>query len=425
MRTALPPTDPIDVDGPLGGPRPRRRSLAWRILGAVVLIAAATALVARSASDDATDVATTPTTGPARTATDSSTTSIAVPPSDARAALWPFRGSGTRFATAEEAARSFAREFLRFREPVMGSFMAGDLRSGEIEVRASSSGPATVVMVRQLDGPGSWSVVGADTADIEVETPTAGDVLTSPTVVSGRALAFEGHVNVEVRQDGELGAIGAGFVTGGGDVPRRFEGQIPFETPGATMGAIVFFTDSAENGEVWSAEVVRVTFRSTDADAAACGSVLPTRPTLEASEMEVKAYFGCGDEGRIFPVYRAVPRSPTPLRAALEVLLQGPTSAEADAGITSFFNPATAGALRAATIADGHAVIDLADVRRVIPNASSSAGSATLLAQLDATVFQFRSIESVEYRIAGSCDTFNEWLQIGGCAPRSRPASSD
>ena len=81
--------------------------------------------------------------------------------------------------------------------------------------------------------------------------------------------------------------------------------------------------------------------------------------------------------------------------------------------------------LRGVTITEGHAVVDFDDLRPVIPNASSSAGSERLLAQLDATVFQFSSVESVEYRINGDCEAFNEWLQFGGCDRRTRPASSD
>jgi hypothetical protein len=65
-------------------------------------------------------------------------------------------------------------------------------------------------------------------------------------------------------------------------------------------------------------------------------------------------------------------------------------------------------------------VVDFHDLRTVIPNASTSAGSGMLLAQLDATVFQFDSVSSVVYRIEGDCEAFNEWLQFGGCEPRVR-----
>jgi hypothetical protein len=63
--------------------------------------------------------------------------------------------------------------------------------------------------------------------------------------------------------------------------------------------------------------------------------------------------------------------------------------------------------------------VNFRDLRPVIPNASTSAGSQILLRELDATVFQFPSVRSVEYRINGSCAAFFEWLQLA-CAVRSR-----
>jgi hypothetical protein len=76
--------------------------------------------------------------------------------------------------------------------------------------------------------------------------------------------------------------------------------------------------------------------------------------------------------------------------------------------------------VKSVDIDDGHAVVDFYDMRSVIPNASSSAGSALLLSQLDATAFRLPTVTTVTYRINGSCTTFFEWLQ-GSCEERSRP----
>jgi hypothetical protein len=287
----------------------------------------------------------------------------------------------------------------------------------------------TTILVRQLGDDDGWSILGAATSNIEVTTPAAGEEISSPVHVAGRAWAFEGTVEVEVRADGEVGAIGAGYVTGGGDAMRPFAGDIAFETPGAPAGALVLLTRSAEDGRVWEAAVLRVRLRSTDVDAAACGPYRSPRPRPGPGEMEVKAYFNCdahGGDVSLHPVYRIVPESPGVLRASLAALLAGPTEAERTATLGSWFSSATAGALLSVVIEDGHAVVDLADLRRIIPGASSSAGAALLLAQLDATVFQFRTVESVEYRFEGSCEAFTEWVQLGGCEPRTRAeASSD
>jgi spore germination protein GerM len=113
----------------------------------------------------------------------------------------------------------------------------------------------------------------------------------------------------------------------------------------------------------------------------------------------------------------AVPR----LRAALEWLVRGPTTAEGAAGIRSWFSEKTAGSLREVEVdTTGRAVVDFHDLRPLIPNASSSFGSTMLLQELNGTVFQFPEIRSVEYRMEGSCDLFWEWLQYG-CRVVARP----
>lgn len=59
----------------------------------------------------------------------------------------------------------------------------------------------------------------------------------------------------------------------------------------------------------------------------------------------------------------------------------------------------------------GHAIVDFKDLRMIMPNASSSAGSAALIAQLNGAVFGIPEARSVEYRMEGSCQLFWEWLQ--------------
>jgi hypothetical protein len=403
----------------------------WWIAAALLVVALVGAAVgwrARGGDEDGEG-------GPAATSTTageapSPTTATTAAPSADASALWPAPGSATRFATPEAAARSFATEYLDFEAPVVGAFQAGDARSGEVPVRPRDPGPVTTILVRQLGRGSDWSVLGAATEAIQVTSPTAGAEIASPVRVAGRAWTFEGNVVVQVRQDGEPGPIGEGFVTGGGSELLPFEGSIPFETPGEPFGAVLFLDHSAENGQLWSASVVRVALSSTDADAAACGDERRPRPEPGDGEMLVKAYFSCEAEENpseepLRAVYRVRERSPAVLQAALEVLLAGPDAGERDAGLGSWFSSRTATMLRSVKIEAGHAIVDLDDLRPVIPNASTSAGSRRLLAQLDATVFQFRSVESVEYRLEADCEAFNEWLQYGGCERRTRPAATD
>jgi hypothetical protein len=407
----------------------KRTWYAAIVVAVIGLIAAVVAFTA--GDDDDQDGSASGTTTTSTSSVSSSTTSTSEPAPDQSEAvvLWPLRGSDDSFDSPTDAARSFAVDFLEFEAPVIGEFQQGDSRSGEVPIRPRSNGPVTTVLVRQVGAGDSWSVLAAVTDNIEVTGPEPGAVISSPVTVTGRAHTFEGNVNVEVRQDEPRGVIGEGFVTGGGDEMRPFDGRISFETPGTRYGALVFLSRSAENGQVWEATVIRVAFRSTDADVASCGSYRSTRPELAEGQMEVTAYAVCDAPGSagvaVHPVFRAVPKSPAVLRASLEALLAGVTAAERAGSLGSWFSEETAGMLKGVTITDGHAVVDFDDLRPVIPNASSSAGSERLLAQLDATVFQFRSVESVEYRINGDCEAFNEWLQFGGCDRRTRPASSD
>jgi len=140
------------------------------------------------------------------------------------------------------------------------------------------------------------------------------------------------------------------------------------------------------------------------------GAVQPPAPGEDPRTATVRVHF-TRDEAPI-AVEREV-TAPAVLRGALEQQLAGPTPRERDAlGVTSWFSAETAGMLRSVTLdEEGRAVVDFEDFSRVIPGASSSLGSLTLLGELNATVFQFPQVQSVEYRFGGSCDAFSNWLQ--------------
>jgi hypothetical protein len=100
------------------------------------------------------------------------------------------------------------------------------------------------------------------------------------------------------------------------------------------------------------------------------------------------------------------------LRTELERLVGGLSTRAGPDTIHSWFSAATADVLRSAEVdSSGHATVDFHDLRNVIPNASSSAGSTLLLDELNSAVFRVAGIRSVEYRMNGSCDVFWEWLQ--------------
>ncbi len=146
----------------------------------------------------------------------------------------------------------------------------------------------------------------------------------------------------------------------------------------------------------------------------ACGAT-PTPPVQPSpTTTTVRVFFVAGGTdpcGTVAPVVRQV-TGPVDPALALRELLRGPTDEEAAAGYTSLFGPPTADALQAVTIVDGVAHVSFGDLRPVLPNASSSCGSAALLAALDSTLAQLPGVRGARYSFGGDEAAFYEWLQV-------------
>ena len=385
---------------------------------AVALVAVIVVAVAVTGDDDGpTTTASTTTSGPASTRPGSTDP---VPPDEIALAVWPDAGGDVRYDDPVVAALAFATDFVGFTAPVAGEFRQGDARSGEVDVRPGADGPATTVLVRQVTPDDTWWVLGSTTANIVLESPEALASITSPVPLSGRSSAFEATVQVELRVDGRRPAHAAGFVMGGGGPELEpFQGSLAFDPPGVGAGALVLFTDSAEDGSIREATVIRVRFGPA-VPGQSCAEAPAERPRADADETVLTIWFTCGEPGsEIAPVYRIVPSTRAVLRASLEHLLAGPTAAERAAGYMSWFSPATADLLDRVEIVDGVAVVGFGDLPSVIPNASTSAGSQMLLAQLDATTFQFPTVTSARYLIGGECAAWSGWLQLDSCETSS------
>ena len=150
------------------------------------------------------------------------------------------------------------------------------------------------------------------------------------------------------------------------------------------------------------------------AGAAAAGSAVGTA-IGSSGTAQVKVYFPRGATGTSCARVRARPRTvtrPGVLRGAMAALLRGPTRAERALGYRGWFSARTAGRLRSVRIANGVAYVDLRDLRRIIPNASTSCGSALLLAQLNGTARQFPTVRRAVYSFDGSVRAFYDWLQL-------------
>jgi hypothetical protein len=143
----------------------------------------------------------------------------------------------------------------------------------------------------------------------------------------------------------------------------------------------------------------------------------PPVPGAQPAGTTVQVYFtpdpASGDRcDAVVPVPRSVPAA-TPLTSAVLELLEGPSAVDATQVLTSHFSPeATATRLNGIAVRGGTAFVDFVDFSREIPNASTSCGSAMLLAQLDATVTQFPGVDRAVYSFGGDVGAFYRWLQL-------------
>lgn len=122
------------------------------------------------------------------------------------------------------------------------------------------------------------------------------------------------------------------------------------------------------------------------------------------------------DCGRVFAVTRTVPKTSAVARAALGELFRGPTPEELSQGYRSWFSEETRSILRSVKVIQETAYVDLRDIRRLLPGATSSCGSAEFFAQVETTLKQFPTIKRVIFAIDGKTRTFYEWMQME-CGP--------
>lgn len=216
------------------------------------------------ATTTTTEVTTTTSTS---TSTTTSTTLAPVVSADPASVdgIYPDRTAYDRDGEAAYAdpgmtATAFAKDYLGMASPVV-SPAAGPGQRWTLRPNPRAS-VATTLELAQVGEGGPWTVTSAATAGIVVASPTRLAPVASPLTVRGSARAFEGHVDVQVRQDGmgKDASLGRTFVTGGGDQLVPFHGEVAFEAPSEGAGAVVFTEPSAEDGSTLAATVVRIRF---------------------------------------------------------------------------------------------------------------------------------------------------------------------
>ena len=147
------------------------------------------------------------------------------------------------------------------RSPVAQAFQRGDARSGEVPIRATPHGPVTTVLVRQLTGDGTWWVLGATCAAIEVAQPSALATVSSPFRLSGESTSFETVINFALYEDNATKPLVTGATKGGANgYMGPFSTPLYFEAPTHPFGVLVVSVNSAKDGSVLEASATRVAF---------------------------------------------------------------------------------------------------------------------------------------------------------------------
>jgi len=123
----------------------------------------------------------------------------------------------------------------------------------------------------------------------------------------------------------------------------------------------------------------------------------------------LRVFFADASGGAV-EVARTVPKTTGVLRASLIAMLDGPTTDERAAGLRSWFPDNSGGAVEGVTLADGRATVRLSFQLTDLPAAPPP---DEVLAQLNATVFQFDNVQLVRYELGGSCEAFDRWLARG------------
>jgi len=185
------------------------------IVGAVMLLRdedKQSVNVVPAASDSTTTTSTSTTT--------STTTKTSSVPAAAVPHIWPF-DSSTTFTTPEDAAHSFAVDYLGMKNARLGQTVAGapaapatGPRVANVEVFPNARGTArtTVSTAETSDG---WVVTGANADNIVVETPKPHDPVTQLITVSGQGTAFEAQLGVELRPVGSTTVLATGTAMAG------------------------------------------------------------------------------------------------------------------------------------------------------------------------------------------------------------------
>lgn len=163
-------------------------------------------------------------------------------PAPMQPAIWP--AADVVFTTPQAAAQDFLDAAFGA-GPMLGEFMAGDARSGEIEVFASVDGAPigqarSVLFMRQLGPSNGWFVLAAGSDVATITTPAAqSTVPAGPLTVEGYGTGFEATIIVNAFLVGNAAIEFDRQVTMAGNMGEALPYSVSLDLTGARRGDIV------------------------------------------------------------------------------------------------------------------------------------------------------------------------------------------
>ena len=198
---------------------------------------------------------TTSTTSPtATTMASTSTTTVSATTtsevvSDLQPAIWP--AADVVFATPQEAAADFVANVLHV-APLLGEYVGGDARSGEIEVFSpgeTTPGSRSLLFLRMLGPSDGWFVIGAANPNVTISTPEANArVAAELLTVEGVGRGFESTVVVTAFLAGHSDIVFDQVITAGGAWETPLPYTVTIDLTGASPGDVVMLLVHGDTG---------------------------------------------------------------------------------------------------------------------------------------------------------------------------------
>ncbi len=191
---------------------------------------------------DTTPATTEPITAPSTT----------VAPVATQVAVWP--DPAVVFTTPEAAAADFVQQMLGV-PPVLGTFVQGDGRSGEIDVLSpGEGGPGSTavrsrLLLRQLGPDDGWFVLAAVEPNVAINSPAQGDVVpAAPLTVAGEGRGYEATIIVRAAIAGTTTPLVDPVIAMGGslEVPEPYTATV--DLTGVPAGSTVTILVRGDTG---------------------------------------------------------------------------------------------------------------------------------------------------------------------------------